>query len=255
MIDMREALSGEEKAPDWLVEDMFHCGQMVCQAGAPGVGKSFLSIHLAFCIAHGLPFLGRKVKKGRVLYFDEENSRPDAFSYLRTIWRGMGSPDLETSINSFAYEHFRVCGQMDRFSYMTQRAAQVQPSLIIIDTATTVCGIQDENDNAEASRMIAKLRSVRAACTEEPTMVILKHEKFSHDPLADRTIRGAKTWLGEVDMVIYHTRVPGRTPKNGLRPSLLRPDKVRAFGLKQAIKIIPAQVSGGIALSGEISEA
>jgi len=223
--------------------------------GAPGVGKSFLSINLGFCVAHGLPFLDRPVKQGRVLYFDEENSRPDAVSYLRSIWRGLGSPDIEATVNNFAYDHFRVCGQMDRFSYMTQRAAQVQPSLIIIDTATTVCGIKDENDNAEASRVIAKLRAVRAACTQEPTMLILKHEKFSHEPLADRTIRGAKTWLGEVDMVIYHSRAPGRTPKNGLRPSILKPDKVRAFGLKQTIKILPAQVAGGVALSGEISDA
>jgi RecA-family ATPase len=250
MIDIKAALTEENTKPDWLVEGIFHQGQMVCVAGAPGVGKSFFNLTLSFCIASNLLFLGKQTTPGKVLYFDEENSLPDIKEYLRLVWHGLEKPDIDRLVENVSLEHFALAARgSSRFQYMLQRAAEIQPSLIVIDTATSVCGIQDENDNAEASRVIAKLRSIKTAAGSNATMLVSKHERFSHEAGATRTIRGAKTWLGELDMILYHTNVPGHPLKSGLRITKLVPDKVRAFGLREELKVFPDRFDQGIRLS------
>ena len=45
--------------------------------GDSGLGKSPLMYQAAMCVAHGIPFLGFSVCKGRVLYLDNENGLQD----------------------------------------------------------------------------------------------------------------------------------------------------------------------------------
>lgn len=252
-LDLCEILSGEDEEPEWLVEDMIYKGQMICWAGAPGIGKSYILNALAMSIACRLPFLGKTTTYGKTLYFDEENSTPDLRKYLRDIWRGLGSPDMENLAQSVFHEHFTASAQTNRFNYMKEKALEYQPSLIIIDTATTVCGIKDENDNAEASRAIAGLRGVQRVVGPKTTMIVLKHQKFTHEIGESRTIRGAKTWLNELDMVLYHVGAVGHPRKDGLRNTQLVPDKVRGYGLKMPLKVFPDEFNRGIRLSCEKS--
>lgn len=244
--------------PSWLVEDILCQGQFVCCAGEPGVGKSFLWYYMSLCIAVGIPFLGRPTTESKILYFDEENSPPDLKQYLRWAWKGLGQPSLDLVTSNLFIEHFELARNgTNRFKYMMQRAAEIKPALIVLDTATSACGIEDENDNAEASRVLAKLRLVqRAGSTNDvqTTVGILKHAKFTHDPSERRSIRGAKTWMGEVDSVIFHTASPGRPRKDGIRATTLEPEKVRAWGLKESLKIFPKWAEKDISLKLTISD-
>ena len=192
-------------------------------------------------IATGLPFLGLHTQPGRVLYFDEENSQIDLEAYLRWMWNGMGKPDLNTLSENLHIEHFSLTEHpLSRWSFMAQKAAQHKPILVVIDTATPAFDIRDENDNAEATRVIGQLRRVRAATGDGRTsMLIIKHAKFTHDASERRTMRGAKTWHGAVDGVLFHVGLVGRPRKHGLRPSQIEPDKIRAYGLKETLRIHP----------------
>lgn len=72
-----EALS--ERAPEppkFIVPDWLPCGYATLFAGHGGVGKSGIALHLACCIAAGVPFFGMEVQQRRVLYLsceDREN--------------------------------------------------------------------------------------------------------------------------------------------------------------------------------------
>jgi hypothetical protein len=204
---------------------------MVVFAGEPGVGKSFLMYSMSVCIASGLPFLGMQTTQGPVLYFDEENAKPDLSQYLRWTWRGIGEPPVSQLKENLIIEHFSLIQHgHTRFEYMAKRAAEIKPLLIVIDTASPVCNIQDENDNGEGGRAINKLRAVKASAGEQAGMIVLKHAKIITDPnLHVRTIRGAKVWLGALDGVFYHTISAGQPRKDGLRSSVVEQDKIRAF--------------------------
>jgi len=237
-IDLDAILTQKPHTPHWLVQDFVTRGSLVIVAGEPGVGKSVLSYHLAFCVATGLPFLGMETEQTRVLYFDEENSLPDFTEYARWVWCGLGCPSRATLKENLFIEHFALTN--DWRAKMFKSAQEYKPGLIVVDTATPALRIKDENDNAEAARAINGLREAQRLAGNDTTMYVLKHAKIDDDEQYRRTVRGAKTWMGQSDAVLFHHADRGRPRNDGLRQSVLEPDKVRAFGLRNRVKIIPS---------------
>ena len=153
---------------------------MIVLAGDAGVGKSMLCYSLAVAQASGRIFLGRQLYMDKVLYFDEENSRQDSDAYHRRVWIGMGKPAIDVLDANLCLSHFSINGNPGM--EMTRAASNWKPGLIIVDTANAACCIDDENDNAKASKAIKMLREVRAASGRpECVMLILKHAKVTHD--------------------------------------------------------------------------
>jgi AAA domain len=56
-------------------------------AGDSGIGKSPLLYQAAICVASGVPFLGRPVSRGRVLYLDLENGLGDVDELVTRLSR------------------------------------------------------------------------------------------------------------------------------------------------------------------------
>ena len=213
-------------------------GAVVCLAGDPGIGKSFLSYHVAMCLAAGIPFLGTPLAPQPVVIFDEENSPQDSTAYLYRNWVGLGRPDIAMLAQNLRIEQFSLGGTAGQvYDMMSVIVAAHRPALIVIDTATPVCRINDENSNGEASQAIRGLRHVRTAAGPQTSMLILKHARIDKDT-GQRSIRGAKAWAGESDGIIYHMGYPGRPKKDGLRPTCLEPAKTRAYGLQDAIHLV-----------------
>lgn len=239
-LDLEPILTGKIPELSPLVKDVFYQNQIIIIAGEPGVGKSFLSYTLAMSVAGKRKFLGLETAHGPVLYFDEENGLGDLQRYLQWAWYGLNKPDLSLLQDNLRIEHFSLVKHgAKRYKYMGDIAGALKPALIVIDTASPACQIMDENDNAEASQAIKQLRLVKEVAGPQCCMIVLKHSRLPHDKQTERTIRGAKTWLGELDGVIYHVGVKGAPRKDGLKDSSLIPGKVRAFGLRDTLKIRP----------------
>lgn len=58
---------------EWCVEDMIARGSITLICSESGVGKTWLGYYIAGCVAHGIPALGRQVKRLKVVYLDGEN--------------------------------------------------------------------------------------------------------------------------------------------------------------------------------------
>lgn len=249
-----DLLLRDQTEPPWLVQGMLAQGTMVTLAGEPGVGKSFLSYYLAYCVATGAHFLSLPTTPQNVCYFDEENSRPDFIKYNQRVWHGLGAPSLDLLTPRLHLYHQTL---VDKWQpRMLAAAKDHAPGLIVIDTATPALHIQDENDNAEASLAIQNLRAVQRAAGPHCTVLILKHERQRDPSQHRRTIRGAKVWLGAVDQTFYHA-IPrgGRRRSDGLRRTILEPDKMRSFGLDSALLIDPAWTDPsrkGLTLHGKL---
>jgi hypothetical protein len=239
-LDLSAILNKPVQDPRWVVRGVLPRGSLVILAGEAGAGKTSLCYHLAMCVAAGLPFLNTyPTEPTQVLYIDEENGPKDSERYWSRVWRGLGMPDHARFVDRLVFEHFSL-NDSNWAETLKKLALEVRPGVIFIDTATPALHVVEENDNAEASRKIQLLRVVQALADNETTAVILKHEKVRDDVTHRRTIRGAKTWLGQVDIVMYHTLGRGGRDKNGLRNTFLEADKPRAFGLDHKIKLIPS---------------
>lgn len=251
-LSLTTILSGETPPANWIVEDLLACEQMAVIAGEPGVGKSFLCNGLAMAIAGGLRFLNKETKRGKVVIFDEENSLPDLSNYLHKLWVGYGRPNVQTLEGNLRIEHFSLAMPIrEKFAFMRRVVAEEQPILTIVDTAGSCLEVADENSNAEASQNIRELRRVKAQGPADAAMIILKHAREDHNT-GRRDVRGAKAWKGEVDMVLLHGRMRGARRNDGCDPTLLKPLKVRAYGLRGELKITPIKIGSGIELRASL---
>ena len=240
-ISLPSILTADTIEPPWIVENMITQGSLVILAGSAGVGKSVLSYHLALCAALGTPFLGHKCPPTRVLYYDQENAHHDFGAYLAWAWHSLGTPDIAGLEEQFILES-RTLGHKDWLSVMTTHAEELKPGLIVIDTASSALAVQDENDNAEAVRVINALYRVQQSSGPGCTILILKHQLDAKDT---RKIRGAKAWVSATDQTLFHLKNVGRPGSKGLFPTRLIPDKSRAWGLKEGIKIFPSWTPDG----------
>ena len=205
------------------------------------MGKSWFSYCMGMSIAAGIPFIDRGVRQGPVLIFDEENALPDLRKYLFDIHLGHNKPDIAKLKENLFIESFSLKGNTRNvLADMQAHAEKVKPILIVIDTATTALRIVEENDNSEAQSIIRQFRGIQAAAGPDTTIIILKHlRQLKGKRGGDRTVRGAKSWEDSADCVIYHHRTRGPNLANGYRATIIEPGKVRAFGLKYPIKIMP----------------
>ena len=256
----------EEREPDWLVPDLFVQGGLICLGGEPGVGKSYISYTIGLAIASGSKVMGllTPTEPRRVLYFDEENSSADRSKYLRRSWFGMAhqlkrdpfDPDLLDLLQTNFWPLNFELGTDDWRDKAAFDVEQIQPHLIIFDTATPAFNIEDENSNAEATQAIKGVRDLMQMTDPVATALVLKHAKMRTEKGGRRSMRGAKAWQGAADGVMFQVKAAGRPRRDGLALTRLEPDKTRAYGLRQTIYITPQWTDddrNGLSLSGSYS--
>ena len=175
LTSIADLLDGTDPLVEWVIHPMLPRRSCVLLVGDAGAGKSFLAYTLAMGLATGTTVLGWPTQPASILYFDQENSFPDCLAYLRKIWHGLGKPSLDLIRANFHLAHFQLGHRPTWQLAATELIHRVHPSLLIFDTATPCCDIQDENDNAEAARAVGAIRSLqnlthaengRASCRE-----------------------------------------------------------------------------------------
>lgn len=250
--DILDILCADEEDPEWLIPNFILQGTLNIMAGDAGAGKSYVSYTIGLAIACGLPTLSGIIPAGEprtVLYCDEENSRQDRNKYLRRSWFGLlkqngieiGSEQYKILLRRlkthFKPMHFQLGGK-DWAERLAERIEDVKPHLVVIDTATPAFDIENENDNSEATKATKLIRKLMELVKPTVTFLVLKHAKTVVEKGGRRSIRGAKSWKGSCDQIIFQVRGRGR-PSNGLSPTRIEPDKGRAYGLSDRIYITP----------------
>ena len=84
-------------APE-LIEGLLREGHKMLLAAPSKAGKSFLLMELAVCIAEGRPWLGRKVRQGRVLYVNLELDPVSCKHRFRDIYEAMGGGTRQNDV-------------------------------------------------------------------------------------------------------------------------------------------------------------
>lgn len=228
-----------EPQPDWLIQNTIHKGNLILLAGLAGIGKSMFCYTLANSLATGTHWLDGSAPTYRVLYCDEENGRADLSAYARWTWRGLGSPERDLLESNLRIESRTLSSSNAWNATLIQLCGEFHPDLLVLDTTTPACHIQDENDNAEAAAACQQVRVAMDAAGPACAALLLKHLRV--DTKTGRMdVRGAKHWKGAVDGIWYHLFSSGPKRKDGYRNTFIRPEKSRAYGLHERIDIKPA---------------
>lgn len=195
-------------APKWLVEDLLQEGTVAVLAGEPGLGKSFLSLDIAACLATGTPFHGQAVTQASTMY---------------VVGEGLGG--LVVRMDAWERAHNVIPG--DRLMFVEEGVSLSDPSsiertartmkslgfqLVILDTLSQLSDLEDEN----AASQISKVLKQAALLSKQGLTVLIVH----HTNKSEKgKVRGSSAIRGNVDTVIV-----ARGSSDGFRLSTERTD-------------------------------
>lgn len=179
--------------PVYLIQGLIEAGCLGMLFGDPGVGKSFLALDWALCIAAGIPCREHEVKQGPVVYIAGEGH--SGLVRRCHAWAAHHGIDL----NSVPF--FLSRGPTD----MTDRAAMdevkevirslgISPAVIVTDTVARNFGAGDENSTKDMSAFIAAADDLKEAF---PGSVVLLVHHSGH--AEKQRARGSMALKGALD--------------------------------------------------------
>src|SRR5207302_2870448 len=70
---------------EYLVDGLLPSRSIALVVGDSGLGKSPLLYQMGLCVAAGVPFLGKQVRQGKVLYMDFENGLRESNDLIKQL--------------------------------------------------------------------------------------------------------------------------------------------------------------------------
>lgn len=191
-------------APSWLIRDVLERDSLVLIFGDPEVGKSFLSMDWAACVATGTAWKGYTVEQGPVLYINGEGRH--GVNRRFTAWAIANQCDLTNAPLYIASTTTALTDEVARAELLAVVAAfQEQygaPVLIVIDTLARNYGPGDENSTQDMAQAVATCDALREMTG---AVVVLVH----HSGHGDKTrARGAMALHAAVDVEYRMHRAP-----------------------------------------------
>jgi hypothetical protein len=184
---------------EWLIQDVLPSQGLATLYGEPGHGKSFVSIDWANHIAAGLPWHGKEVQKGTVVYIVAEGSR--GMRDRMKAWR-MAHPDADVSQSLVVLEPIMLHDPpaLNRFINAVQKELKdTKPALIIMDTLAQNFVGGDENS---AQDMGVWLHGARILQEKFASTVLIVH----HAARGTGRERGSTALRGASDAMIHMRR-------------------------------------------------
>jgi hypothetical protein len=188
LIDTPTLLARPRLVP--VVPGLFYRNSLSRLIGSTGHGKSFVALDLAARIGAGLPWAGRPVTKGSVLWLVAEGdegvgARLEAWSELN-----------ERPVENVTYLPRAVNSLGPEWDIFVEAVADRRDDMIILDTQARVTPGADEIDRAEQSMLVEacdRLRAATGAC------VVLVHHRGAKGVHA----RGHTEVLGALQTQVY----------------------------------------------------
>jgi hypothetical protein len=184
------------KPIDWLIRGYLEADSLALMFSDPGVGKSFMAIDLACCIATGRQWHGKATSQGPVFIIAGEGHNGLARRFK--AWEIANSTDLKdvplyVSLKSAAFSNEDSAKAVSKAVRALALKVGQQPRLIVVDTVARNFGPGDENSTQEMGEFIANLDELKH---EFKATVLLVH----HSGHADKNrARGSMALKGALD--------------------------------------------------------
>jgi RecA-family ATPase len=180
LIRAGEILTKEFPEEEWLVEDIVPLPSIVALSGMPGHGKTFVTIHIAMCVARGLPVFGRFAsRQAPVLVISEE----DYPNHLQGRFKSLGLTEDE-QITYLSQAGFKSDNK-ENIDQIIDIVREGKFKLVIVDSLRRVHD-QDENDSRGMARVAEGLK--RIAKEGVAVLYIHHHRKPEEHKLNNPTV-------------------------------------------------------------------
>lgn len=185
--------------PLWLVPGLFVEGSIAAIYGAPESGKSFLAVDVAMSIASGVPWHGREVTQGAVLYVAAEGA-PGIGKRTRA-WRADKAATSMAVPFVLMRDPLNLTTEKDAKEFAHAVTSELgELRMIVVDTLNQTATGADENSAQDMGRYIAGMKRLRDATGA--TVVVVHHSGKDES----RGMRGSTALLGAMDTTVEVVR-------------------------------------------------
>ena len=175
--------SGEP--PQWIVKHVLPRAELVVLFGASGSGKSFLALDLAGCIARGVPWRGKRVRQGRVVYIAAEGA--GGFRNRLKAYGIANDVDLVGLDIGVIHAAPNFLDKTDAAAVAASVRSAGGASVIIVDTFAQVTAGGDENSGEDMGKALSHCKALHR---HTGALVLLVHHSGKD------TSKGARGWSG-----------------------------------------------------------
>lgn len=190
---LSEYAGQQAKRPGYVVKGLLYRKSYVNLFGAPGEGKTFIALDLAYHIAAGAAWMGKKVRGGLVVYLPFEG-KGGLVTRAQALRQRYGQDDIPLYVADALY-NFRQKDGRQAFGELLAGLPD-KPALIVIDTFAHALMGGDENsaqDVGAFNNAVAALIESTGAC-----VMIVHHTGKNKSAGA----RGSSALLGAIDTEI-----------------------------------------------------
>jgi hypothetical protein len=171
--------------PSWIVKGVLPCAELIVLYGASRSGKSFIALDLAGAIARGIPWRGRRVKQGRVVYVAAEGAggfmnRVNAYAIANNL-------DLDSLDLGVVKAAPNLMVKDDALELSKEILMGGPVSLVIFDTLAQMMPGANENAGEDVGKALQHCKGIHRA-TGAPVMLVHHSGKDS--------AKGARGWSG-----------------------------------------------------------
>ena len=181
---------------EWVVQGLIPKSGITILGGDSGSYKTFVAMHIACCIAEGLPVFGHfQTTKGKVIYIDEENGKIVIKSRLLKI-----VPDGSYNIDNVAYVSDKNI-KLDDVNWkkrLEDLIMEFKPDLIIIDSMVRFFS-GSENSSDDVKKIFDMIKYFKAKYNA--AWLILHHTRKGHGKKGKDDLRGSGDFAAFVDAV------------------------------------------------------
>lgn len=207
-VTLSDLLANPPKPPEWLVGQLFPVGSLNVIGGDSGIGKSWMTLYLALCVASGKAFLGQlPVKQGKVLLIDEEDAMTLIHDRLKRLMKGMGLEEKSLPV-SFLISKGILVDRPESYEALMNTVREQNPDLIVIDSLVRVHGA-DENATHEISKVLTQIR--RMTEVYQRTVIMTHHtrkwSRYHSTPAA--LLRGSTDIRAIIDSHLFMKKAKG----------------------------------------------
>jgi hypothetical protein len=209
-LSIHDLMSMHIEPPEPIVHDLLDAGTGIMIAGPPNVGKSWITMHLALCLATGQKFLGKyEVENVPVLIIDEEGSPWGDQMRMDMLINGM---EVGSLVNTPLYLSIGKNLKLDNavgLATVRRMISRYNPKLVILDSLVRM-GDADENTSRGMANFFAITKELMR--TTGAAFLFVHHiRKLNTDKPMDLgdLIRGSgeiRAWLDTTLIVL-----PGET--------------------------------------------
>jgi hypothetical protein len=182
------------KPPAYLISGMLQKRFVYSMTGMTGSGKTCVALRLAAHVVMGQDLCGRKVKKGKVLYFAGENPDDVRVRWIK-LCETMEIPHGKNMLWLVGVPPLKNVDIKKKIYAAVKERGPV--ALVIIDTSAAYFQGDDENSNVQLGEHARMLRTF-VHLPGGPTILVTCHPTKNPDP-TNLLPRGGGAFLNEVD--------------------------------------------------------